>query len=259
MSPGVTRRDLALPGVTRCAYAYRVRLLRAVVIGVLSAIAGAGAAVYAGDLGTRAHHMSDFEGGRGMFLAFIILPAGLFGGFIIGAGFGLRKGSGATHFLRQLGLALLTVAAVTGAAGGLALLDVERPPTVNGRAVELEFELKIPSTSSLPTDLESSDFTVNLHATDSDNDFATLDFKALRTEAAARVLPGVAGLNSRSIRRTLLAGPWPSQVFEIAISATPVKADFEWSPWKPPAQMADLTPLPAQGQYAVRYRVRFVE
>jgi hypothetical protein len=225
----------------------------------VSAIAGAVAAVYAGDLGTRAHHMSDFEGGRGMFLAFIILPAGLFGGFIIGAGFGLHKGSGATHFFRQLGLALLTVVAVTGAAGGLALLNVDHPPKVDGRAVELQFEVKIPSTSPLPADLEASDFTVNLHATDSDNYFATLNFKALRTEDSARVLPGVAGLNSRSIRRTLLAGPWPSQVFEITIPATPLKTDFEWSPWKPPAQLADLTPLPAQGQYALRYRVRFVE
>ena len=73
------------------------------------------------------------------------------------------------------------------------------------------------------------------------------------------MLPGVAGLYSRTTERHLLVGNWPSQVFALKLPAAPTQADFTWSGWIAPFEIADGSPVPAGQAFAVRYRVRFAD
>ena len=171
-----------------------MRWLRALGIGVITAVIGGALAIYFGDLGTRAQGVSDFEGGRGMLIAFVLLPAGLLCGFIAGVAWGRRAAQGAAPFFRDVGLAAATTTALIAGAGGLAWATADHSPAVDGRAIELEFEVRIPASSTAPADLKAGGFNANLSTTRSDNRFADLGFDAVRTESDARVLPGVAGL-----------------------------------------------------------------
>jgi hypothetical protein len=234
-----------------------MRWLRALGIGVITALVGGALAIYFGDLGTRAQGVSDFEGGRGMLIAFVLLPAGLLCGFLAGVAWGRRAGQGAAPFFRDVGLAAATTTVLIAGAGGLAWATADHAPTVDGREIELEFEVKIPASSAVPADLKAGGFNANLSTTASDNRFADLKFDAVRTEDDARVLPGVAGLYSRSVERHLLVGNWPSQVFALKLPAAPTQADFAWSDWIAPFEIADGSPVPAGQAFAVRYRVRF--
>lgn len=236
-----------------------MRWLRVLGIGVITALIGGALAIYFGDLGTRAQGVSDFEGGRGMLIAFVLLPAGLLCGFISGVAWGRRAAQGAASFFRDVGLAAATTTALIAGAGGLAWATADHSPTVEGREIELEFEVKIPASSTAPADLKAGGFSANLSTTKSDNRFAELKFDAVRSEDGARILPGIAGLYSRTTERHLLVGNWPSQVFALKLPAVPGQADFTWSEWIAPFEIADGSPVPPAQALAVRYRVRFAD
>lgn len=232
--------------------------MRAFGIGAITALVGGVLAIYFGDLATRAQGVSDFEGERSMLIGLVLMPAGMLCGFIAGMAWGRRPGQGAAPFLRDAGLAVATTAAIIAATGGLAWATADHAPTVDGRDIELEFEVRIPPSSSAPADLKAGGFSANLSTTKSDNRFADLKFDAVRVEDdGARVLPGVAGLYSKTTERHLLVGNWPSQVFALKLPATPAKNDFNWSDWLAPFEIADGSPVPAGQALAVRYRVRF--
>jgi hypothetical protein len=238
-------------GFTRWLRALTVGVLAALVIGVVATIVAA--------LVLDARGMSDFEGERSMFAAMVLGPAGALLGLVAGVAFGQRPGSGARHVFRQLGLATATMGGVIAAVAIWGLVTADHPPKLDGRKLALEFEVKIPSTSALPPDLSSASFTANLHTTDSDNRFATLEFDKVRTEDGARLLSGAADLYTRTVTRRLLVGTWPSQVFDIALPASPAQAQFEWSTWIAPTALADLSPVPAAEKFALRYRVQFAK
>ncbi len=235
------------------------RWLRALTVGVLAALAIGVVATIVAALVLDFRGMSEFEGQRSMFAAIVLGPAGALLGLVTGIAFGQRPGSGIGHIFRQLGLAIATMAGVIAAVAIWGLVTANRPPKLDGKKLALEFEVKIPSTSALPADLSGANFTANLQTTDSDNRFATLEFDKVRTEDGARLLTGAADLYTRSVKRRLLIGTWPSQVFDIELPASPAQAHFEWSAWIAPTAFADLSPVPAAEQFAVRYRVQFAK
>ena len=61
-----------------------MRLLRAFFIALFTAFVGCVVAFFVGDYLTRIGHMSNMEGGRGMFVVFVCAPLGIFVGFAIG-------------------------------------------------------------------------------------------------------------------------------------------------------------------------------
>jgi hypothetical protein len=61
-----------------------MRVLRAVFIALLTAFVGCLLAFFVGDYLTRVAHMSDMEGGRGMFVVFVCAPLGILVGSVIG-------------------------------------------------------------------------------------------------------------------------------------------------------------------------------
>ena len=50
-----------------------------------TAVIGGCLAVYCADVATRVNGVSDFEGGRGMFIGFVLLPAAVVASLVIGA------------------------------------------------------------------------------------------------------------------------------------------------------------------------------
>jgi len=61
-----------------------MRVLRASFIALLTAFVGCFLAFFVGDYLTRHAHMSNMEGGRGMFVVFVCAPLGILLGLVIG-------------------------------------------------------------------------------------------------------------------------------------------------------------------------------
>ena len=208
----------------------------------LSGVCGAVAAFVAADVGTRAQGVSSFEGERSYLIVFVLVPLG----FVLGVGVGavvayVARSRGLAGLARQAGLAVLITCALIGAMGGLAVLAVDHPPTIEGRALFLDFEVRVPAARP-PEDLAG--FTASLSGTSSDNRFADLGLDKIETRDGYRVIPGSASINSHSDQRTLLIGPsgWQSQVFDVKLPFAPRKQDQAWSQWIPPRSHLDGIP-----------------
>lgn len=228
-------------------------------VGVLCAALGGLLAAWFGEMATRAHGVSNFEGGRGYLVVFLIIPAGLVAGLVIGilAGAGLGR-NGGMDFFKALGTGLLATAAVGGAAGGLALLSAPRVPTLGGRTLTLEFEIRLPAGKTLPDSLQEAGFTASMYSTSKDNRFATVDFEQVGLREGRLTIPGHADLLTEVGGRTVLAGLnfEESQVFHLPLAGKPAAADEAWSDWVRADQYTRLEPklLPADA-WEIRYRV----
>ena len=238
-------------------------LLTGLVTGV-----GAGALTgWVADVVTRAWHVSDREGGRGMLIAFVLIPAGFFFGLVVGivtarwgaraaAATGAQAGPGAG--LTRLVLALLIAAAGIGLVGGLSWLSAPRPLTRDGKALVLEFEIRIPAALVPEGGLDREKFTASLFASERDNQWTDLDYDSIRPEDGATIVPGRVPLQSRSFERTMMIslGAWPSYVIDVGLPPKPGPAEEAWSDWRPSERMADLAPVPPEKRIEMRYRVR---
>lgn len=232
-----------------------MRWTSAIVIGVTTGIVGTVLASLMADVATRAHGVSNFEGGRGYLVVFVFAPLGLILGLVVGIW--LTRASGAANFpalaLQQL-IAIIITAGIIGTVGGASILMVNKPPLIDGDPLALEFEIRLPATDSLPADSADSDLRVSLFAGDNDNAYATLHFSSAGVHDGAMILPGTSPLNSHSARRMLLVGhrTGDSQVFDINLEPTPRAADEAWSKWTEPTPRADGKNPGTELQYRVR-------
>jgi hypothetical protein len=235
-----------------------MKWIRALAVGGIAAILAYLFAAVVGSIVTGVGGMSDFEGERSMFVAFVLAPAGLLVGLIAGIAFGQRAGRGPGPFFKQLGLAIGTSWALIAIVGLAAYTTVDRPPTVDGKHLEVAFEIRIPASSTQPADLKVGAFLVSLTDGERDSRYADMQFDATRSENGARVIPGASGLYTHSNHRQLLvgSGPGPSQMFDLPLPPTPALSD-SWSEWLAPTTFADLTPIPDAEKFALRYHVRF--
>ena len=87
-----------------------MRVLRASFIALLTAFVGCLLAFFVGDFLTRLAHMSNMEGGRGMFVVFVCAPLGILVGLVIGivSSFLVRR-QGLVGFFVAQGWSLLIV------------------------------------------------------------------------------------------------------------------------------------------------------
>ncbi len=241
-----------------------MRILRAVGIGFITGIVGAFLSMVAADYLTQLYHVSNMEGGRGMFVVFIFGPLGFIVGFLCGLITALiTPWSGGVGFLKTQGVALGVTAGLAVVVSGLAWLGVDHPPTLNGRPLVLEFELKIPPGLALPSPPNEDSIRASLYANNRDNRYATIDINGITVRDGMTIIPGKAGLGSRSANRDLLAyignEPGASQFMHLQLPSNP-GTDYEnWSDWIVAKERADLTPIPEPERMAVRYRVRPAE
>jgi len=144
--------------------------------------------------------MSDFEGARSMFAAFVVGPIGGLVCMILAVWLVLRVGKGRATLgtsLARVGLVLAGIAAVAAAAVGIRLYTVdtytnELPPT-------LEFELRLPAAVGVP---DQAGLRIELH-TDRNVGDAFLHDPWLRDEGDHKVIAGGVSLDRKTSSRLL--------------------------------------------------------
>jgi hypothetical protein len=237
-----------------------MRVLRAIFIALLTAFVGCLLAFFVGDYLTSLAHMSNMEGGRGMFVVFVCAPLGILAGLVIGviASVLVQRQGPAGFFVAQ-GWSLLIVCGVAGLLAGVPYLLSDKPPTIDGKRVELQFELRAPATFKIPDQPDGYSIRVSLYTDNQQNRFAFIDWNSIKLDTQHITIPGNVPLLTHSKSRSLLASigndPVKSQFIELKIPPGPRKEDETWSDWIFARQRADLSPVPETERMALRYRV----
>jgi len=105
-----------------------MRVIRALSIALLTAFVGCLLAFFVGDYLTRLAHMSDMEGGRGMFVVFVCAPLGILVGLVIGIVSSiLVRREGVAGFFRAQGWSLLIVCGLAVLLAGVPYLLSDKP------------------------------------------------------------------------------------------------------------------------------------
>jgi len=238
-----------------------VRFLRGFFIAIFTALVGCVLAFFVGDYLTRLAHVPEMEGQRGMTIVFLCAPLGILAGLIIGIiSSVLVERRGLAGFLIAQGWSLLIVCAIAALVAGVPYLLSDKPPKIDGKRLELEFELRASSTFKTPEQPDGYSIRVSLYTDNRQSRFAFIDWNAIRKDAEHITIPGTVPLLTHSKTRSLLASignePAASQFIELKIPPVPTKQDETWSEWIFATQRADLTPVPEAEQFAARYRVR---
>ncbi|MGB9473560.1 MAG: hypothetical protein WCE87_00655 [Candidatus Udaeobacter sp.] len=238
-----------------------MRVLRAVFIALVTAFVGCLLAFFVGDYLTRVAHMSDMEGGRGMFVVFVCAPVGILVGLVIGIILSiLVRQQGVAGFFAAQGWSLLIVCGLAGLLAGVPYLLSDKPPRIDGKLLELQFELRAPATFKIPDQPDGYSVRVSLYADNRQNQYAFIDWSTITKDGEHITVPGHVPLLTHSKTRSLLASignePVASQFIDLKIPATPRKENETWSDWTFATQRADLSQVPEPERLALRYRVR---
>jgi hypothetical protein len=241
-----------------------MRVLRASFIALFTASVGCPLGFFVGDYLSRLAHMSNMEGGRGMFVVFVCAPLGIFAGLVIGivSSILVRRQGPAGFFVAQ-GWSLLIVCGLAGVLAGVPYLLSDKPPTIDGKLLELQFELRARATFKIPDQPDGYSVRVSLYADNRQGQYAFIDWNGITKDVEYATVPGRVPLLTHSKTRSLLASignePVASQFIELRIPPAPRKEDEAWSDWIFATLRADLSPVPEPERFAARYRVRLTD
>ena len=241
-----------------------MRLLRAFFVALLTAIVGCVLAFFVGDYLTTLAHVPEMEGQRGMTVVFLCVPLGVLAGLVIGIVSSiLVRRRGVAGFLVSEGWSLLIVCGVAGLLAGVPYLLSDKPPRIDGKRLELQFEIRAPATFHIPDQPDGYSIQVSLYTDNQQTRFAFVDWNGITKDAEHIIIPGTVPLLTHSKTRSLLASisnePAGSQFIELKIPPTPRKENETWSEWIFATQRGDLSPVPEPKRFAARYRVRTAE
>jgi hypothetical protein len=238
-----------------------MRFLRAVVIVLFTAVVGCVLGFVVGDYLTRVAHVPEMEGQRGMTVIFLCVPVGILASLIIGTLSAiLVRQQGLAGFLIAQGSSLLIVCGIAGLLAGIAYLLSDKPPRIEGKRLELQFELRARATVQIPDQPDDYSVRVSLYTDNRQTGLAFIDWNAITKDAEHVTIPGTVPLLTHSKNRSLLAyignEPQTSQFIDLKnLPAAPRKEDEAWSDWVFGTQRADLSPVPEPERFALRYRV----
>ena len=238
-----------------------MRWLRAFFVALLTAIVGCLLAFFVGDYLTKLAHVPEMEGQRGMTIIFLCVPLGILIGLVVGIISSiLVRRRGLTGFFMAQGWSLLIVCCLAGLLVGVPYVLSDKPPRINGKRLELQFELRVPATFKIPDQPDGYSIQVSLYTDNRQSRFAFIDWSGITKDADHITIPGNVPLLTHSKTRSLLASignePAGSQFIELKIPPAPRKQNETWSEWIVATQRADLSPVPEPGRFAARYRVR---
>ena len=233
---------------------WKIALLVALLTGTITAVVTAPVA----DKVTGMHVVSDFEGKRGFAVAFIFIPAGFFGGFLLGLlGTKLVHATEWAHFWKAAGASIVLGQVALFSIAGLSLLSLPRPPVLDGESLAVEVEVHVPLAHITPRAKDPGRIRVSLYAGPKDNHYAEIDTARFREENGHLLVTAIAALNSRSYTRTLSflleEGIWLA--YDLQLPASPTRADLEWTALEAmrPANSTDSASAPRD--VSLRYRV----
>jgi hypothetical protein len=241
-----------------------MRVLRVLFVALFTAFVGCVLAFFVGDYLTRLAHVPEMEGRRAMTIFFLCVPLGILAGLIIGivSAIVVRR-QGFAGFLAAQGWSLLIVCGVAGLLAGVPYLLSDKPPKIDGKRLELQFELRAPATFKIPDQPDGYSIRVCLYTDNRQNQYAFIDWNGITKDAEHATIPGHVPLLTHSKNRSLLASignePVASQFIELRIPSAPRKDDETWSDWIFATQQADLSPVSETERMALRYRVRPVD
>jgi len=238
-----------------------MRLLRAFFVALLTAVVCCVLALFVGDYLTRLAHVPEMEGQRGMTVIFLCAPLGIVAGLIIGVISSiLVRRQGPAGFLIAQGWSLLIACGLAGLLIGVPYVLSDKPPRIDGKRLELQFELRAPAAFQIPDQPDGYSIRVSLYTDNQQSRFAFIDWSAITKDAEHISIPGNVPLLTHSNTRSLLASignePGGSQFIELKIPRAPTKQDETWSEWIFATQRADLSPVPEPERMALSYRVR---
>ena len=225
-----------------------MRVLRALFIALFTAFVGCLLALFVGDYLTRLAHVPEMEGQRSMTIFFLCVPLGIFAGLIIGtiSSIVVRR-QGLPGFFVAQGWSLLIICGLAGLLAGVPYLLSDKPPTIDGKHLELQFELRAPATFKIPDPPDDYSIRVSLYADNRQSLFAFIDWSSITKDSEHVTVPGRVPLLTHSKSRSLLASignePGASQFIELKIPPAPRKEDETWSDWVFAMQRADLDPF----------------
>jgi hypothetical protein len=242
-----------------------MRIVRALFIALLTAFAGCILAIFVGDYLTKLAHVPEMEGQRGMTVFFLCVPLGIIAGLVIGiiSSVVVRRQGPAGFFVAQ-GWSLLILCGIAGLLGGVPYLLSDKPPKLDGKRLDLEFELRAPATFKIPEQPDGYSIRVSLYTNNRQSRYAFIDWNSITKNAEHVVIPGKVPLLTHSKTRSLLASignePVASQFVELKnLPPAPRKEDEAWSDWIFATERADLTSIPDSERFAIRYRVHPIE
>ena len=196
-----------------------------------------------------------------MFVVFVCAPLGILVGVVaaIVSSILIRREGPAGFFLAQ-GWSLLIVCGLAGILFGVPYLLSDKPPTIDGKRLELEFELRAPATFKIPDQPDGYSIRVSLYTDNRQTQYAFIDWNGITKDSEHATIPGHVPLSTHSKTRSVLTSignePVASQFIELKIPPAPRKEDETWSNWILATQRADLTPIPETERMTLRYRVR---
>jgi len=238
-----------------------MRVFRAVFIALFTAFVGCVLAFFLGDYLTGLAHVPELEGQRGMTVVFLCVPLGILTGLVIGIiSSALVRRKGLAGFLIAQGGSLLVACGLAGLLGGVPYLLSDKPPRIDGKRLELEFELRAPAIFKIPEQPDGYSIRVCLYTDNRQNRYAFIDWNGITKDAEHATVPGHVPLSTHSKSRSLLASlgnePVASQFIELRIPPAPQRKDEAWSDWTFATQRADLNSVSDPERMALRYRVR---
>lgn len=231
----------------------------ALVIALLTAVVTALVTIPVADRMTKIHGVSDFEGKRGMVIAFLFIPAGLFGGALLGLlGAKLMHATEWSHFWKAAGASVAMGQVVLFGIAGLSLLSIPTVPKIEGQRIALEVEVHVPLARITERAWDANQIRLSLFASSKDNEFAFIDRARSVERDGMLLVTAVAELNSvahgRSISFHIEESTWLA--FDLnALPASPTTADMEWTALKPLRDAKDATSTSVISDVQLRYRV----
>src|SRR4029453_9214463 len=183
-----------------------MRILGGLLIAVLTAFAGCILAIFVGDYLTKLAHVPEMEGQRGMTVFFLCVPLGIIAGLVVGiiSSVAVQR-RGPVAFLIAQGWSLLVLCGVAGLLGGVPYLLSDKPPKLDGKRLNLEFELRAPATFKIPEQPDGYSIQVSLYTDNQQSRFAFIDLSLITKDAEHVIIPGKVPLLTHSKSRSLLA------------------------------------------------------
>src|SRR5438876_6545543 len=199
-----------------------MRFLRAFFIALLTALVGCVLSFFVADYLTKLLHVPEMEGQRGMTIIFLGAPLGILAGLMIGIAFAISvRRQGFSGFLFAQGWSLLVVCSLAGLLLGVPYLLSDKPPRIDGKQLELQFELRAPATFKIPDQPDGYSIQVSLYTDNQQTRFAFIDWNGITKDAEHIIIPGTVPLLTHSKTRSLLASisnePAGAQFIELKI------------------------------------------
>ena len=183
-----------------------MRFLRAFFIALFTAFVGCLLAFFVGDYLTRLAHVPEMEGQRGMTIILLCVPLGILIGLVVGIISSiLVRRRGLTGFFMAQGWSLLIVCCLAGLLVGVPYVLSDKPPRINGKRLELQFELRVPATFKIPDQPDGYSIQVSLYTDNRQSRFAFIDWSGITKDADHITIPGNVPLLTHSKTRSLLA------------------------------------------------------